>query len=219
MQHPLSEHPLHRELHFVTQLVKCNAELLVLDASALTALFTEPFDQSAAADALDAIFAVPEGGFAPKSMEAIMLAVANLMEQVVVLLGMVDWADMVARMRGKPALHTPGIMHEPTFLTSLEQATQRRRSCCCWAEVLLLLVYAVLQDCALAVPSVLAPFIVADHIVVQDVWQPLCSAMQALLTGLQPGFRSYPNGVNMVSDCVQVRLRDIRASDATTLAS
>ena len=205
-------HPFNREFQFVAELVTCKSELQALDARALPALFTRPFDHSVAST-VDTVFATAQNGFAPDCRNMVRTPVLALLEQAVALLKRVDWADAAARMRAQPALRTPGIMHEPIFLSGLDRAPQRTRSCCCWAGVLLLLVYSLLMHELLAVPCTLEEYLAAGHTVMADVWQPLCSAVHALLHDLQPGFSSYANGVNMVSDTVQVRAQDACAGD------
>ena len=182
---------------------KCQIVLETVKPPALTALFTGPVNNSAA-DLLDTGFASSEGGLDPQCRELVTRTVLDLVEQVVVLLRRVDWANMVGRMRAQLVQHTPGMMHVPMFLTDMEQAWHRPRSCCCWAEVLLLLVYGVFMDERLGFPCVLGECVANAKSAMTYIWQPLCSAMHALLPGLQPGFKSDANGVNMVSDCIRV---------------
>ena len=195
---------------FIQRIKRCTAVLKTLKGQPLTAFFTGPIDQTASL-ALESLFATPDQ-FAAICHPHIVMEVLLLLEQAVKLLIEVDWADMAARLHTNPALHTPGTMHEPILVSDLEEAQQRVESCCCWAEVLLLLVYGVFMVDAPGVPYGLKKYLVYEHaqkLLLNIVWEALCRPIRPLLAGLQPGFKSYGNAVNMVADCVQVRMHSI----------
>ena len=121
------DHPFYREMGLIAEIEKCQIVLETVKPPALTALFTGPVNNSAA-DLLDTGFASSEGGLDPQCRELVTRTVLDLVEQVVVLLRRVDWANMVGRMRAQLVQHTPGMMHVPMFLTDMEQAWHRPRS-------------------------------------------------------------------------------------------
>ena len=105
-----------------------------------------------------------------------------------------------ARGLGRDALHDAAV----------NPSTLRRSSACCHAELLLLLLRAGLCLSMDGPPtnSLLKELMRGrSHALdLAAVWPPLLSALHALLGGLQPGFRSWPNAVKMVQDVHIVRL-------------